>query len=547
MRFFFLTLLAFILTMSSAQAQQSSLIKHRADSLVSMYHSSDGPGLSVVVSREGEIVYSAQGGMANLEYDIPITDSTVFHIASVSKQFTVLAAMLLEQEGKLSLDDDISRYLPELRDLPHKISLRNLTNHTHGLPNIHELAQVLGVGQQEVLRQSEIVRILLRLKGGNFVPGTKYQYNNTGFCLLAEIIERVSEQSFSAYMEERVFEPLGMHRTRVLDDLVTVIDSKAYSYGQVEDTHVKVPFNFSVYGSSGINTTAEDLSRWARNFDNPIVGDNEMFIRMTTPGQLSDGEQLSYALGLEVKDYRGLSVVFHGGGDAGYRSYLLRVPAYDFSVVVLGNFEAFNPLRISYDLLDLYLGEYMDHEEPKKAPVYTSADLAAWVGDYEMFPGTLFSLRANADTLCYQPFSTELLYPLPCLDSATFSFPYANHSYIEFTGSGMDWHFSDFAYPCEKVVIQLPDPADIELEDYEGLYWNEELRTSYVLDLKDGVLTASHVLNSDIALNPLAKDEFYSDRSFFGKLRFERNANSKVTEFVLSGQNLEGLVFKRVE
>ena len=177
----------------------------KADSLWSIYKQMDAPGMAVAVIKEGKVFYKRTYGLANLESKTPITDSTAFNIASVSKQFTAFIALLAEQEGKLSLYDDIRVYQPELSHLPYKITIRQLANHTHGLPNFSEIKKLQGFGDEFKVTNTEAVHTLLQIKNVNFPPGEQYQYNNTGFTLLAEILLRVYKKKFSQIAKEYVF------------------------------------------------------------------------------------------------------------------------------------------------------------------------------------------------------------------------------------------------------------------------------------------------------------------------------------------------------
>jgi CubicO group peptidase (beta-lactamase class C family) len=520
-------------------------VEKKIDSLIQAYYQPGGPGVAVSVVRDGKIIYNKQVGHANLEYGIPITDSTVFHIASVSKQFTALAALLLEKEGKLSLEDDIKKYLPELKDLPYKITIRQLANHTHGFANTYELARLIGISPSDVMSQQQMIKILLHQRHLNFVPGTQYQYNNSGFALLAEIVQRVSGKPFAEFMKERIFTPLKMDHTLFLDDLTTVIKNKAHSYKRTTKGFSAVPFNFTVVGASGLNTTPHDLSLWAMNFDSPVVGDQKLLAEMQKPSHLNSGQLLPYALGQEIKIYKGLQVIFHGGGDAGYRAYLARVPAYRFSVIVLGNFESFNPLDLSYAIIDKYLEKYEQQQAPPKVPSYTNAQLKKWQGDYEIFPGSFFSIVAKADSLYLKSFGSQAVYVLPVIGENEFLFPYAPHSKLVFSNGGLLWHFSDFSYRCEKVSLDIPAKSSVNLKEFTGIYMSDELETSYRLVVKNNELVAVHAINPDILLHPLAKDAFYSDKSFFGKQVFIRSKTNHVTGFKLSGQNLKDVYFRR--
>lgn len=532
---------------ASAQKSAANGIEKQIDSLVQTYHQRNGPGIAVSVVRDGKIVYQRQDGFANLEYGIPISDSTVFHIASVSKQFTAFLALLLEEEGKLSLDNAISTYIPELKDLPFKVTIRQLANHTHGFANTYELGQLIGISSRDVMTQQQMIKILLRQKQLNFEPGSQYQYNNAGFALLAEIIQRVSGKPFAEFAREKIFAPLGMNQTLFLDDNGIIVKNKAYSYKTTKTGYSKVPFNYTVIGASGLNTAPHDLSLWAINFDNPKVGSRKIFDKMQTPSLLNNGQQIPYAFGQETKRYKGLDVIFHGGGDAGYRAYLLRVPAHRFSVIVTGNLESFNPSALPYDILDLYLKEFESVPNAKPLPRYTMDELRHWQGNYEIFPGSFFTLVAKSDTLFYQPFGKKDLYALPIAGDSTFTFPYAPYSKLVFGADGLRWHFSDFAYRCEKISFQLPYKPTSKLDELTGIYWNDALRTSYQLIIKDDKLVATHALNADIVLQPLSRDEFYSDKSFFGRVKFIRDKQKQVNGFKLSGQNLKDISFTKTK
>lgn len=516
-----------------------------ADSLVNLYASKEGPGLAVKVLHDGRTIFSKELGYANMEDYISITDSTAFHIASVSKQFTVLAALLLENKGLLSMDDDIKKYLPELKDLPYAVAVRQLANHTHGFPNTFELAQLIGIAPDEVMTHAKMVKLLLGLKELNFVPGSQYQYNNAGFTLLAEIVSRVSGMPFASYVQQEIFDPLDMKNSVVFDNNSLIVPHKAYAYRKTKNGLVKTPYNYSVVGGSGINTTATDLALWALNFEEAKVGNEKLFETMKRPSMLNDGSLIPYGLGLETKDYRGQEVVFHGGGDAGYRSYIMRIPAQHFAVVILGNLESFNPLDLAYSLTDLYLGDTLTVEIPDIIPQYTTAALQKWAGDYEIFPGSFFTLLAKDNGLYIQPFGSKDSYLLPVIGEGVFKYPYAAHSKFVFDHKGMHWHFSDFAYPFVKVNIN--PPTKVILKDFEGLYWNEELRTIYKLHVEDGQLLASHALNTDILLKPLTENIFYADAGYFGRVTFKRNKNGQVLSFNLAGQNINNLKFVKVK
>ncbi|HOD10164.1 MAG TPA: serine hydrolase domain-containing protein, partial [Flavobacterium sp.] len=286
------------------------------DQLIAKYAKPNEPGIAVSVIKDGAIVYKKGVGIANLEYGIPITTSTVFHVASVSKQFTVFSILLLEQDGKLSLDDDIRKYLPEMPNYGNPITLRNLANHTSGIRDNTDLAYLIGTTENDLFSNEQAVKLITSQKGLNFIPGEEFEYCNSGYILLAEIVKRVSGQSFSEFTETRIFKPLKMKNSVFLDNPEMIVKNKAYSYFK-QDTYYKSLLNFSFVGSTGLNTTVEDLSLWALNFENKTIGNNIIFDKMNKKSQLNSGEIINYALGQETKNYKGLNVLFHGGGDAG--------------------------------------------------------------------------------------------------------------------------------------------------------------------------------------------------------------------------------------
>ncbi len=538
-------LLLFSTLLLIPQVSQTQNIERSVDALVASYHQPFGPGIAVSVVKEGAIIYRKETGLANLEYDNPITDSTVFHVASVSKQFAVFAILLLGEEGKLSLDDDIRQHIEELSNFKYKISIRQLANHTSGFRNTFDLANLKGIDNEHLMSQEEMVDLLLRQQDLNFLPGAKFEYCNAGFVLLAEIVKNVSGQSFADFTQERIFAPLKMKHSLFLDDPSLVIKNKAYSYRQSNEGYRKIPLNRTVVGATGLNTTPHDLSLWAMNFDQPIIGSQQIFAKMKAPSRLNSGEKIPYALGQETKSYRGLEVVFHGGGDAGYRAYLLRIPQHQFSVMVMGNAESFNPLDISYGIVDLYLSDFLSPLSEPVIPQYNNKDLERFEGDYQVFSGLYIRLIAQEDSLYLQPYGTEDLLKLPVIGENAFSFPYIPHSKIVFDDQGVKWHFSDFAYAGKKITLSPPKAADLDLSTYLGIFESTEIETSYTFILKEKKLIATHPFNQDITLKPIAEDAFITDSGFFSRVEYIRDKKGQVIGCEISGQNALGIWFQK--
>lgn len=545
--FLTINILLLLFSTSTATGQSTSSPVQEADRLVQDHLQDQGPGLAITVMQNGKVLYQQQQGLANLEHRIPISDSTVFLVGSISKQFTSFSILLLEQEGKLSIDDPVTKYLPELKGVEHSITLRQLANHTSGFRNNYDLNNLRGRRDEELIGQEEMVSSLLRQKGLNFKPGERFQYSNAGYVLLAEIVSRVSGLSFSDFVQQNLLDPLGMNNSQFLEDPSTLISNKASSYYKDGEAYRYLPMNRSIVGSTGLYTTTADLSQWSQNYDKSIVGSPALVSKMIEPSQLNSGENIPYGLGLETKMYKGVKVVFHGGGDAGFRAYLLRVPAYKFSVVVTGNYESFNPLDIAYGMIDIFLSEALTNTPTATLPSYTTEELGQFTGDYQIFPGFYITILAKDDTLYFQSYGSSSLLALPPLaEQKAFEFPHQPHSKIVFTDNSLRWHFSDFSYPGQKVTLSPPAYEEIPLEDFVGTFYSEELETSYSFIAQNGVLVATHALNPDITLRPIAQDAFISDQSYLGRVEFIRDNAGKITHCLISGQTAYNLHFEKL-
>ncbi len=549
MKNFILTIVALITFYfpASAQKESSEIIAQKIEALLSEYPIDNGPGISITVVKEGEMIFQKHNGFANLEHMVPIADSTKFVVGSISKQFTVFAILLLEEAGKLSIDDDIANYLGETSELEHKVTIRQLMNHTSGFRNTSDLYNLKGKSEEDLVTQKEIVDLLLRQKGLNFIPGTKFQYCNSGYVLLAEIVERVSGMTFAQFTQEKIFKPLKMNNSLFLDDLSLVVKNKAHSYSEQENEYQLISLNRSIVGSTGLNTTTYDLSLWAMNFDDPIIGNNRIFDKMKEQGVLNSGEIIPYALGQELKKYKGLDVIFHGGGDAGFRSYLLRVPEHRFAVIVSGNFESFNPLNISYGLLDVFLSDYIEEPKEKEIPEYTNKDLRRFEGDYQVFPGLYISIFTDQDSLYFKSYGSSGKVKLPVIGENEFEFPDRQHSKFRFVENGLVWHFSDFYYRGKKVDLNPPTYASIDLAEYEGIYKSAEVETSYEFVIKDNEIFITHNFNPDVKLRPIGKDAFVTDQGYIGRIVFLRNAKGEIISCEISGQASYDVSFLKTE
>ena len=392
------------------------ILEAKVDQLFAEWDNPDSPGAALAVTRDGEIIYKRGYGMANLEYDIPITPTTIFDIASVSKQFAAFAITTLSHDGKLSLDDDIRTYLPDVPDFGDTITIRHLLHHTSGLRDWVQSLVIAGVAMEDVISFKHILKMARHQKALNFEPGTAYSYSNTGYNLLAEIVERVTGDSFREWTDANIFKPLAMTDTHFHDDHQMILKNRAYSYQAVENGGFKHAVNnTTALGSSSLYSTVEDLAKWILNFDDTQIGEQTVIEQMHQRGVLNNGEQISYAFGLNIGEYRRLETVGHSGSWRGFRSHLMRFPDQKFGVVILCNLDTFNPLRLAEKVADLYLADArapkeisepektVEPAENTKSEPLAPEQLTEFEGDYYTEElDTTYSIRVQGNQLVAQ-------------------------------------------------------------------------------------------------------------------------------------------------
>lgn len=346
-----------------AQSENES-IELKIDSLFAEYNS-ETAGVAVAVVKDGKVTFKKGYGMANLEYNIPITPTTIFHVASVSKQFTAFSIYLLEKQGKISFDDNIRKYIPELPEYGKPIKIKHLLAHTSGLRDQWATLTLAGWQLEDVITTEQILKLASKQKELNFETGTEFGYCNTGYTLLAETIKRITGQSFAEFTKTNIFEPLGMENTQFYDDFQKVLKNRAYSYEIKNDHFVKRELNYSNVGPTSLMTTVEDLAKWTNNFQNPKIGDPQLIKEFNKVSLLDNNKSVVWASipndttyhakGQLLWKYKGLQVISHGGHDAGFRAVMTRFPENGISIITLSNNEHYQMLGKILPIADLYL------------------------------------------------------------------------------------------------------------------------------------------------------------------------------------------------
>jgi len=546
-------ILALVCGTNAAAQTSGDPITKKVDLLFAAWDKPDSPGVAIAVIKDGAVTYQRGYGSANLEYNIPITPKTVFHVASVSKQFTAFAITLLANQGKLALDDDIRKHLPEVPDFGKKITIRHLLHHTSGLRDQWVLLAMAGWRLDDVITKEHILKMVRHQKELNFDPGQEYVYSNTGYTLLAVIVERVSGKSFREYTEANIFKPLGMTSTHFHDDHEMIVKNRAYSYAPVRDAGFKLaPLNYANVGATSLFTTAEDLARWVFNFEDKKVGGAAVIEQMHQEGVLNNGKGTGYAFGLSIGPYRGLKTVGHAGGDAGYRSFVFWFPEQRFGVVALSNHATLNPTLMARRIADLYLADKLAPEPAKPTPVERTAVKVdpsiyeAYAGRYLADGRMILTISREGDRLMGRPTGEAKAELIP--QSETKFFVKENNSEITFERDekGQVVRFTMSGGGQTQSARKLGPPATAaQLAEFAGDYYSPELGTIYTLVVKDGQLTAEHRRHSDIRLTELDGDLFSAGQWFFQRVQFTRDNEKRINGFRLSAGRVRNLRFDK--
>ena len=345
-----------ILLNAQTKREPDYLLTGKVNKLFAEWDRPDCPGCALAIIKDGQIIYKHGYGIANLEYNIPITPSSVFYVGSIAKQFTAMCIALLVQQGKLSLDDNIRKFTPEIPDYGAPITIRHLIHHTSGLRDFWDLIGQAGRRWDDAYNINDVIEAVTKQKDLNCKPGEKHIYSNSGYMLLAVIVQRATGKSLREYAEEQIFKPLGMRHTRFHDDHTSILRNRAFGYVPQNGNDFSVhSINNDLVGAGGLWTTVEDLSLWDANFYTAKVGGRGLIQQIQTPGTVTDGTKIDYAFGLHIDEYKGLKRVRHGGVFAGYRAEMIRFPDKRFSVALLCNSSSIVPTKIANEIADIFL------------------------------------------------------------------------------------------------------------------------------------------------------------------------------------------------
>lgn len=511
-----------------------------------------GPGMALVVYQHGRLAYAKAAGLANLETATPITPQTIFHVASVSKQFTAFAIALLAREGKVDLDADVRTYLSYVPDFGVPITVRNLLQHTSGLRDQWMLLTLAGLDTRNVISQQHLIDMVAHQRHLNFTPGTQYQYSNTNYTLLAEIVRQVSGKSLRQFTDERIFQPLGMTRTFFYDDVTEVVPGRAQSYYRRDGRWTRALLNFDNAGATSLFTTVEDLAKWAGNLAHPKVGDARLIEQIATPGKLQNGNVINYGFGLLTHQrYAGHQALMHFGSDAGFRAGFVYVPQQDFAVLLAANTPPTDQLRFMQRVVDIYLNPAGSRLSQPAAEIEPdAATVAAAAGSYQGRYGRLTWLVPHGEGLALRTLFSEM--PLTFRADGTFELAPRNWTYYRafrlLRGKDGSVTGIEVVEPSMQEVetlrrVEPVKPSTAQLAELTGDYRSAELDVTYTLTLEQGALVARAMrIEEPMVFTPATRDRFDSRLAV---IEFMRDAHGHASGFKLHSTGVNDVQFDR--
>ncbi|MGH1433197.1 MAG: serine hydrolase domain-containing protein [Lewinella sp.] len=546
MKVYLLLIAILIGTSVLSQSDLDESINKILDDYVNSYYE---PGLTVGVVKNGALIFQGNKGSMNLEYNLPFNDSTVFDLASVTKQFTSACIGVLDKQGKLSIDDDVRKYIPELKSYEHTIRIKHLLNHTSGIRNHNVLLDLKGFDYKHQGYTNEMIQeLMFKQKGINNIPGEKVLYSNTNYVLLKLIIERVSGRKIHEFSQQELFAPLEMTHTFYRSNLEEVIENRAYSYYKNNETYQQPKSLTLCVGAGGMGSTIEDLAKWSDVFLNPNHKFHYLKEFITELDTLNNGELMKHARGMFVAPYKGYTSYNHSGRDLGMRSQFICIPDKNLAIIVFTNSEHINAVNISYQILDLFLeGESIEQKENQFS--HSVKQLREFEGAYQELNSDLtMKVFVENDTLKAissfgrdaTPLISTGVNSLARIDNPSIVYTFHPNEksdidlYVDFGGAG---------FYFERITLELNPNQN--LVDYIGSYYADELDVTYFISIENNKLVLSYPNNENITIKEGVTDTFGANRRT--KYSFHRNNEGKVISFeVASEGTVKEIFFSRI-
>lgn len=552
-RIILLVIICYSSSFSFAQGNEDQAI----DSIFSAWNNPNNPGCALGIIKNGELIYARGYGLANMEHNIPNTPSTVFRIASTSKQFTAACIVLLAEQGKLNLEDNLKSFFPDFPQYSEKITIRHLLNHTSGIRDYLTIAFLKGLGKDDYYHDTDIMNWLVNQTDLNFHPGSEYLYSNSGYWLLGQIVNKIAGINMADFAQQEIFKPLGMTNTHFHNNHNQIVKNRASGYFPINDTDYNISMTtLDMIGDGGIFTSINDIKKWDDAYYNSTVLSKTFWEKMTQRGVLNNGEIIDYASGLMIKEYKGLKTVRHGGSFVGFKSEFLRFPEQKLSIAIFANRADARPLRKAYALADLLLKEdfkndKIDDQDQNEIASYNyiklkSKELKKFTGHYWNNTGSYSrKIYLKNDTLRYYRRETSESDLVPISNnefkmlnvnvdvSVKFLINKEGNLTMSFSVNRGDPTFSKQYDPRS---YSIP-----ELAAFEGTYYSKELDVEYTLK-RDNDLLMLYIKETKIsALKSIMANMFTNAK--IGTFLFNTDSNGKILGFKLAAGRVKNLNF----
>ena len=543
-------LLLFLFTICSfGQIKENQAI----DRIFTEWNKTDVPGCALGIIKEGKLIYAKGYGMANMEYDIPNSASSVFRIGSTSKQFTAASIVLLAEKDKLSLDDNLKSLFPDFPDYAKKITIRHLLNHTSGIRDYLQISYLKGLGDDDYYTDDNVMKWLINQTDLNFSPGEEYLYSNSGYWLLGQIVKKVAGINMAEFAMKEIFEPLEMNSTHFHNDHTQIVKNRASGYVPDNNENFKISMTtLDMIGDGGIFTTINDIKKWDDDYYETAVLSKELWNVMTQQGVLNNGEVIDYASGLMISKYKGLKTVRHGGAFVGFRAEILRFPEQKLSIAIFANRGDANPSRMANQVADILLKdeliENIDKKDKKVKFDITEDEfqLSQLIGNYEIQPGVVARLSIKNDSLNVLQTWDKSTYNILKVSGNTFQI--SGNENLSFSFSNLKDGFTQtlkvLQGDSETIAARKKeiDTSGINLKDYVGSYYSNELDVNYNFEIENEILFF-RIENTSSTIECIISDlDQFSTET--GLVRFQRK-DGLISGFELDSGRVKNLKFKK--
>ena len=527
----------------------SQNLKSDIDGLFSDWKKPNNPGGCVLISHKNQIIFSETYGLANIPYRIPVNKTTIFNIGSVSKQFTAMGIIILQLEGKLSIDDDIHNYLPELHRFEKPITIRHLLHHTSGIRSSPEMFGLAGWRDGDAISNEDVYRYLTKQTDLNFATGTEYMYSNSGYILLAKIIENITKQNFKTWMKEKIFQPLQLNTTFIEEDFSKIMTQTATSYTETEPSiFTTIENNDLTYGASNVYSTNSDILKWSKNYLNAPNEWKKAFAMLQTLDVLPSGSTNNYAFGVFVDDFFGNRRIQHSGAIAGFQSIVYSYPDEDLQIVILSNFTSNQLSKIADQISQLFLQNQSKSTENKEIihPIHVDSEIL------KKYEGMYWNDKNNYsrkiylenDTLWYMR-SNGKKSPLIPITETEFQIGGINEKLL----LKFDVNLNKMTLISPNNVIDTferyedKELSTEELKKYTGTFYSPELETSYQIIFKNDKLYGYHSRFGEFEIQILKKDVLSWSGMAITKYKKDKKGNN--IGFYVSMNRIKNLWFEK--